>query len=57
MEFLPGRRIEAIHTSGTLNKSLSILCMIALTLLLGAFKVGAIIDAALQMQLRNPSGA
>jgi len=56
-EFLPGRRIEAINTSGNLNKSLSILCVITVTLLFGAFKAGAIIDAALQMQLGNPSGA
>jgi endonuclease G len=31
--------------------------MVALTLLLGVFKAGAIIDASLQMQLGNPSGA
>lgn len=40
-----------------MNKSPSILCVVAVTLLLGVFKAEAIIDATLQMQLGNPSGA
>jgi endonuclease G len=46
-----------VNNTASLHKRLFILCAVVLTLLLGAFKAGANIDASLQMQLGNPSGA
>ena len=56
-EFLLATFVAPAILPASLKKESFMRCAVVLALLLGAFKAGAIVDASLQKQLGNPTGA